>query len=461
MPTLSIDDFRHGLDVRKSPLTAIGGSLQIMQNVVLTNGGEIEKRRAFVNLGQMPAGTYGLFGQGGNLHTFGTIAAPVMPASPTPIIYHQIAVPPSGLAGVIDIEVYKNKFWLAVAGVNGGTYNYYDGVLLGVTNSFYGRIYRSKLYRTAGNLLRFSSVDNPALDDNTPASPGGGFIDVSANDPDGEGLAGLEIYYNQLAVFSRHTTQIWAVDPDPALNNLRQVLRIGSMAPDSILQFGTGDVLFLSDSGIRSLRALNSTLAAGVIDVGSPIDALIQAGITADLNSNLAARAVVLPRTQRFVLAVGTVAYVLSFFPAAKISAWSTWTLPAAVDKWAVVANLTYMRGTNGALYLYGGADGLSYDTSEVRIRTPHLSADKPTVMKKVQSLAAIATGAWTMSLGMVSDNVNLFEPVARFVGPTVAQHRIAAAGHGSHMAVELVNNTAGPATLSSVALNYDTNERL
>jgi hypothetical protein len=44
----SITDFKQGLDVRRSPLTAPGGSLRILENAVLNQGGEIEKRLAFV-----------------------------------------------------------------------------------------------------------------------------------------------------------------------------------------------------------------------------------------------------------------------------------------------------------------------------------------------------------------------------------------------------------------------------
>jgi hypothetical protein len=74
----------------------------------------------------------------------------------------------------------------------------------------------------------------------------------------------MEVYYDKMAVFARLTTQIWSLDPDPDKDTLAQVLRIGTNAPWSVLQFGTGDVLFLSDSGVRSLKALNMNLAASV-----------------------------------------------------------------------------------------------------------------------------------------------------------------------------------------------------
>ena len=66
----SVTDFKEGLDVRKTPLTAPGGSLRILENAVINNGGEIEKRLAFVPMTTMPPGWIYLFGQSRQLHAF-------------------------------------------------------------------------------------------------------------------------------------------------------------------------------------------------------------------------------------------------------------------------------------------------------------------------------------------------------------------------------------------------------
>jgi hypothetical protein len=460
MATEYISDFKHGLDVRKGPLTAIGGSLQIFENAVITNGGEIEKRMAFVYQATLPAGCFSLFSAGGMLHTFGTGAAPALPILPVPIVYHQLADAGSPIARLTDIEVYKGLFWVGAYLQNGALVNWWNGAIRANPGD-YSRVYRSKMYRTAGPLLRFSSVDNPGTDDNTVASPGGGFIDVSANDAESDGTSGLEIYYSQLAVFSRHATQLWDVDPDPALNTLKQVLRVGTVAPRSVYQFGSGDVLFLADTGVRSLRALNLTLAAGVIDVGSPIDFLVQADLRTNFYQASQAQAIVNPISSRYWLAVGQSIYSLSFFPSAKISAWSKFTVPFIVTRWAVVQHQVYCLDTNNNVYLYGGVNGSTFDASVARIRTPHSGMERPVVMKKVTALAAIATGDWTMKLGMVADNTELFETVANFTGPTVSQHRIPAAGHGTHVALEFSTTGSGPATLGAVSIDYGMNEKL
>jgi hypothetical protein len=138
---------------------------------------------------------------------------------------------------------------------------------------------------------------------------------LAKHDSETESLSGLEVYYGKLAVFGRYTTQIWKVDPDPALNALHQTLRVGAVAPHAIRQFGTGDVLFLSDSGIRSLRALNGTLAAGVIDVGSPIDKLVIADLAADSRRGVLGALDCGADHGRFWLAIGGRIYVLVILP--------------------------------------------------------------------------------------------------------------------------------------------------
>jgi hypothetical protein len=69
------------------------------------------------------------------------------------------------------------------------------------------------------------------------------------------------------------TFRFGILDPDPLQNVEKQVLEnIGTFAPKSVVPFGDIDVFFLSDSGIRSLRARDSSNQAGMSDVGTPID---------------------------------------------------------------------------------------------------------------------------------------------------------------------------------------------
>lgn len=533
--TLAIEDFRHGLDVRKSALTAPAGSLQILDDCVLNQGGEIEKRRAFIKVGQarltvpgQDGCLLGIFGNRGALYYFAIGGDPFPDFTTAPgvslperHVIHRIGIDSQNsgitptrvnstavfggymaIAASIDDPGYGQSLTVGDSGtrmygapnvaINYNVTNDPDGYALArvlqtdttgnsnfvgplVTgpnakerNAGHLLVSQNKAYWTDGNLLRFSSVGELRQDNNTPAGAGvpgagyvgGGYIDLAVNDSQVEYLAGIEQYYNRVAVFTRRTTQIWSMDPDPSKNALQQILRIGSMAGGSIKQFGTGDVLFLSDSGIRSLRSLNYTLAAGVIDVGSPVDKLIQGELT---NRLAAQRAVSLiePSTGRYWLAIGANIYVLSFWASAKISAWSRFTLPFNVVSMTTVGTSVYVQDDQGNIYIYGGTDGETYDATVAHIRTPHLSADKPTVLKKATAVAAIVQGSWTMSLGATADNTTFFEPIANINGPTVVHQLVPAVARSTHFAMDLQSSGSGPAILSSLAIDYNANERL
>ena len=67
-----VDNFAAGLDIRKSPMTAPGGTLTRLKNAVINPGGEIEKRRAFVKIGSnILAGSFGLAATESTLYVFG------------------------------------------------------------------------------------------------------------------------------------------------------------------------------------------------------------------------------------------------------------------------------------------------------------------------------------------------------------------------------------------------------
>ena len=48
MPYLTVDNFKFGLDTRRSELTSQPGTLEVCENAHISEGGEVEKRAAFV-----------------------------------------------------------------------------------------------------------------------------------------------------------------------------------------------------------------------------------------------------------------------------------------------------------------------------------------------------------------------------------------------------------------------------
>jgi hypothetical protein len=451
------------LDVRKTPLTAPGGSLRILENAVINQGGEIEKRLAFVLMTTMPPAYLFLVGQAGSLHAFGVNTTAAIPAGtlPIPIVTHNLAPPPGDTVTFIyDVEAFDDKFFVCGGG-SLQTYCWYNNVLVheadgSLSQGTYARTWKSKMYRIDGQYLRFSGVNNPAQND--PASvtePGAGFINLALNDPDAELLASMEVYYNQMAVSARLQTQLWTLDPDPTNDTLSQLLRIGVAAPRSMVQFGTGDVLFLSDSGVRSLKALYVNLAASVSDVGSAIDPLLIEAIRSTVYSyRYTADGVVQPIRGRYWLSFYDTIYVLSYFPAGNITAWSTFDPGFLVRNFAVVGNQMYCSDMSGNIYLYGGLAGNQYDSCLVTVRTPHMSADSPTENKRIKSMDVMCQGQWAINIGMLPNNTEAFELCATVQDNTYGLMSIPFAGYGTHFGLHMTHQAPGPATLSAVHLN-------
>ena len=108
------------------------------------------------------------------------------------------------------------------------------------------------MYRVLGSVVYFSGIGDPSV--TTPyaadgvtantTNPGAGFIDLGQIDSDAQWLIGQEIYYKQVAIFSRRVCIFYAMDADPSQNALQQVLRIGAVSNLSIQQFGQGTCCF-------------------------------------------------------------------------------------------------------------------------------------------------------------------------------------------------------------------------
>jgi len=463
----SVNNFNGGLDVRKTDLTAPGGTLRVLENCYVNAGGEIEKRMALVQVAQFDMTVTPkpyIFGQAEKIHAFGVGAAPVITANtaPHPIVTHTLAAAPEQITEIIDVEAFDGNFFVCGMGASGTTYCWYKDILVleadgSKSHGTFARTYKTKMYRIDGKRVRFSGVNNPAVNDPASTSnPGAGFINMAINDPDGEDLHSMEVYYNDMAISAPLLTQIWSLDPDPAEDTLGQMLRAGCIAPHSMLQFGTGDVLFLSNSGVRSLKAMNINLSAAVSDVGSAIDPLLVAQIRDDPPCAHIAIGMVQPIQGRYWLHVDGTIYVLSYYPAASITAWSTFPLGYELENMIVVFDRVYVLDETGKLRLYGGLDGKTYDNSKVTIVTPHMQATQSTIKKRIPAVDVMCVGAWSIEIGMLPNHTDLFELIANVQDNTYGLQNIPVAGAGSHIGLRLINQAPGPAVLAAIHINVE-----
>ena len=318
----------------------------------------------------------------------------------------------------------------------------------------YAKPAKSKMYSTTGASLHFSKIDDPT--NITDSVNGAGFINLSNNALGSENLTSLANYQQNIAIFSERTVQIWFIDVDSALNQQLQVLNnTGTVSPKSVMEFGDSDVFYLSESGIRSLRARDASNAAFTSDVGNAIDPLI---INELRNNRLAAKravAVLEPRDGRYLLAIGEKIYVFSYFPASKVSAWSIYEPGFEVQNWAIIGRNLFCR-SGDTLYLFGGTNGDTFDNCTVTVTTPFLDGRSPASFKSFTGVDVACEGIWATSVATDPNDIDDMQLIGTISGTTYALQRVTLQEMSTHLAFKLVNTSSGSAKIGSLVLHYE-----
>jgi hypothetical protein len=483
MPYFTITDFAAGLDLRRHSLTAPAGTLRKMVNCHVTPGGEIEKRFAFVKINTMPSDTRGIVELNGKLYTFR--ATPGAPSIADPGSPWGVGVLGQNIASIYDIidwDVYSNKIFVTLwTDAAGNVARLYDCSPISMKNSsgvqdphgFFCRTYKTKVFMVEGSVLYFSAVGEPGKFDLDGTATGAGFIDLSLEDSEMVDCRALEVYYDKLAVMSKTATQLWQIDPDPLKNQYTQTLRAaGTMAWRSVLQYGSGDVLYLAPDGIRSLRARNSSLAASVSDVGSPLDPVMQNLFRTNGEEWLKTTIAILqPVTGRFWIILRDRIYVLSAFPGPKITAWSEYQpvdqngTPFQITHACTHLNTIVLRDANHNIYAYGGTHGDAdtpegiYDASTVTLEFPFHAGENPATKKKYTGIDAAATGVWNVYAAYSPDSPDTEDYIGQIIGPSFGQGRLAMEGESTHMSLRLRAAQSGPMLLSNLIIHYKLGE--
>lgn len=454
MPYMTITNFSAGLDLRRSALTAPPGTLRSLKNLHLTPGGEIEKRKAFVKVANVPVNSVGLVEIGQRLYTFvpGAVAGKVDPSGPYDV--GQLTLVCDSIEQIISQTLFDGKVY-CVASIDGTatTARFYDGTPVTDANGLFARTYKTKIYSVEGPVLYFSAVGDPTNWTGT----GSGTLDLSLEDADMSDCQGLEAYYDKLAIFSKTAVQLWQIDPDPLQTQFVQTLRqAGTLAPLSVLQYGSGDVLYLNPSGIRSLRARNASLAASVSDVGSPLDPVMQELLQTNGETWLSSVIAILqPVTGRFWIILRDRIYILSEFPGPKITAWSEYD-PGFVVMQVVTANQQiFLRDDQNQIWAYGGTDAATYDSSAVEIILPYHGGEQPATFKRFTGIDAAAEGEWDVYISL-DPTTQAEDYCGKIIGPTFLQGTFPLRGVSTHISLRLRSTVPGPLILSNMVIHYD-----
>jgi hypothetical protein len=255
-------------------------------------------------------------------------------------------------------------------------------------------------------------------------------IQIANQSQQPENLLALSSFQGRMALFSRHTTQLWGIDANPSNIAQQQVLsNIGVVAPNAAQSLGDSDILFPSDSGIRSLKVQTINLNGFISDIGSPVDAIVK-GINA-AQSTTGICSAVEPTGNRYMVYFpqgGTygVFLVLSYFPASKIVAWSTYTTYWANGMYFTLSALkvfnsaVWFRGYSNTILPSGGKSFIgtygsyifrstyfNYDNVQAIATTPWLDLKNPGKRKTSEGVDVVIQGQWGIYGSMDFNGVN------------------------------------------------------
>ena len=318
------------------------------------------------------------------------------------------------------------------------------------------RAYKRKMIGVGGNFVYMSGIDQPTQW--TPDADGADIRDMMNQTGGNAYMEGMAEYQQYVAFFGREQIQVWFIDPDPAKDQLVQTLQsIGTTAPKSVVQYGSGDVFFLANSGIRSLRARDSSNSAYAMDVGHAIDELVKER-RAEMPDSAKVIGLMEPEDGRLWMILGGEIFVLSYFTSSKINAWTRYETGIDIVDAGRNSDRAFVRDAD-TIYAYGGLDGTEYDATPARVRTPYLNANAPGTFKMLEAVDIACQGTWQVRGFFDPTMPDVSDQLATVSKSTHSMQRIAVAGEVTHFSIQAVSQGAGYARLGSLAVHYSETE--
>jgi len=351
------------------------------------------------------------------------------------------------VGGTFDVT---NSYTLTLDGL--------DYIITGLASgvSRVAKTFQTKMYTGVRALAVFSALDDPTA---VSSGTGSGFINISSQDEGSQRLTAFGIYQGSLALFTRGTIQIWGMDPDPSNNQFKQLLtNTGTRSPKAVLGYGNSDLMYLSDTGIRSMRARDSSNSAFVDDIGTRIDTHVIEYLAAQTDAAIEnAIGITDPTDGRAWIAINERIYVFSYFPGSKVSAWTYYEPGFPVDGMATANNRIWVRSGN-QIYLYGGPNNNTYPArgeTMVRTRLPYIDAGRIAGGKDITGIDVIARGEWSIQLLLDPNDESLGTAVMKVSKYTTNLGQIAANGDTTHFAPLLYSDRGGLLKFSSVVVHF------
>lgn len=453
-------NFSAGLDTRRLPETTEPGFLVLGEDGHLRRGGGFEGRASFVLKDILPSGTVGLAADASSLVIFGSDPPPG--GLPGAYAYQQLDFGIKVLDRVMSWVLFAGQIYAAARYDDGARMHHYNGAVVaamngGVVGAVPGDFvmkHNRKIFSLSGSVVRWSAIGS-ATDF---AGTGAGFLDLGEEMSGDATLKALAPYNDNLAVLAEQSTAIYYFDPNPALNRKVQILNsIGTEAGLSASQFGDTDLFFLDKSGVRSLRARNSSNAATANDVGIAIDDYVKAkyaSLTAE--QKLRVKGLIEPIDKRFWLVLGNEIAVLSHFPGSKVSGWSIYKPGFFIDDVVEFRGRLYLRSGDN-VYVYGGEEAnLVYDATSPKVWLPYLDGGTPRKEKSWRGFDVACRGTWNVRVGINPNNFLASDEVCTVDATTYHVDMIPMELSAPYISLRLEGSGSGYKLLESACLYFN-----
>src|SRR5574341_243294 len=248
-------------------------------------------------------------------------------------------------------------------------------------------------------------------------------------------------------------SQVWTVDPNPSLNSLVDTVEgIGTLHHRAAASVSR-DLFFKAQNGFRSVSLIAITDNLQDNDVGSAIDALVNAQILSTDDP----LSLYYPKLGQFWCINGATVWPYSFSRTSKLSAWSKFTFPFTIDDATVLNQELYVRTGND---VYKVTDAVSKDGVSsiplVDVQMFYQDGKRPGVLKQFVGMDVVGAGQWTISHLFAADNQALESQAYEY--PAVTEP-------GALYPVELLSTRIAPhlqhqkdeaAELSMLMLHYE-----
>lgn len=275
MPYIVVDNFSGGLDSRRHVLNSKPGTLAELVNAHITRGGEIEKRKAFVQVTDLVTsvpvygGTFGLEATAEGIYVFGDAPAPV--SMPAGFIYQRLQHPEYPLDMYLTKVVYSTVYGgkpFVIAEFDGGPYlgggginrvAFYDGVV--IKDFHEGRAFASEILSEF--LLKFPTYITGKYAATTDYTTN---LDLLITGPAGKSFTATASVPPSITATVTSTQAAKEAIPE-TLSKGSFSITGGSISAAQIYQTGR-NLAAASLPGIRSIRvAASSATAADGIDL--------------------------------------------------------------------------------------------------------------------------------------------------------------------------------------------------